>query len=137
MPKQFYILGLVLLLRFWPWQLFSGDLAADWLLSVIVMQSAFVMSCNILARESWATAIIIVETFCMILNIALVLIGATIFANHSAIMLAAFILELLIITISLQGVAVGFGCRLPLASSCVWRLRSNALRSHYRVETAQ
>jgi len=137
MPKQFYILGLVLLLWYWPWQLFSGDLPADWLLSVITMQSVFVILCNILARESWAIAITIIEGVCMLLNVLLVLIGAPISLFHDDIMLTAFILELLIITISLQGVAVGrsSGHRLPLASCSLWAARSGLHHVHRSAET--
>ena len=127
MPKQFYIIALVLLLWFWPWQLFSGDLPADWLLSAITMQLVFVIACNILTNESWAIAITIIEGVCMLFNVLIVLIGAPISLYHDDIMLAAFILELLIITISLQGVAVGgsSGNRISLAGSSLWASRSS------------
>ncbi len=98
MPKRFYIFVLVLLLYFWPWQLFSGDLPADWLLSVITMQLVFVIICNAVSNEKWATYVIIIEVVCMSFNIAYVLLPSVTYPIHSVVTLSALIMELLIIT---------------------------------------
>lgn len=138
-PKQLIILGLVLLLYFWPWQLFSGDSPESWLLSVITMQIAFVTACNKIVRESWVTAIIIIETFCMSVNILMLLFMATISPYQQNIMATALIIELLIITISLQGVAIGKpnSCRLPISGDRLWAARSGAMRFSNCAEDAQ
>lgn len=106
MPAQLNILALVLLLFYWPWLLFSGDTPESWLASVVSVQLAFVMACNKLTQESWATAIIIVEAICMIANILLVILSSKTFFFHAEFVLAAFIIELLIITISLRSEGV-------------------------------
>ncbi len=130
MPPQLSILALVLLLRFWPWQLFSGDAMADWLLSVIVMQIIFIKACNIVSSESWCNFVILIEAVCMVINSVLLMIPATLFSIHAQIMTVAFIIELLIITISIQGAAIGrHDCnRLPLGRNALGYLRRNAYR---------
>ena len=107
MPRQLIILALVLLLWFWPWQLFSGDSPGSWLLSVITMQILFVIACNKITQDGWATVIILIESFCMILNIALMNWAPLVSGIHAQVMPAAFIMELLIITISMRGAVVG------------------------------
>lgn len=101
MPKQFYILGLVLLLYFCPWQLFSGDRPADWLLSCITMQIVFVIACNFIIRDNWILPVIIIEAICMVFNILYVILPGLISGFHAYAMLAALIMEILLITTSL------------------------------------
>ncbi len=138
-PKQLIIIALVLLSYFWPWQLISGDSTADWLASVITMQIALVIACNKIVHESWATAIIIIETLCMSVNILMLLFMATISPYQQNIMATALIIELLIITISLQGVAIGKpnSCRLPISGNRLWAVRGGAMRFSNRAEAAQ
>ncbi len=76
MPPQLSVLALVLLLYFWPWQLFSGDEPVYWLASVLVMQLIFVMACNKMSSEYWASLVIRVETLCMFINSVLLMITA-------------------------------------------------------------
>lgn len=119
--------------------MFSGDLPADWLLSVIAMQLVFVMACNIFVRESWFTAIILVEVFCMIINL-LTMIGAPLVVRHHGhIALAALIIELLIIAISTQRGAIGKSNsnRLRMAGNRLCYLRNRSLPLGGRVEVAQ
>lgn len=139
MPSQFYMFATVSLLYFWPWQIFSGDKPADWLASVITLQLVFVIACNIFVRDSWATAIILIEGFCMVINL-LMMKGAPIVVDaHEHIVLAAFIIELLIITISLQGVAIGKSNsnRLRMVGNGLCYLRNRSLPLSGRVEVAQ
>jgi hypothetical protein len=105
-PSQFYIFAMVLSLYYWPWHLSFFDPDTDALLTVISLQLLFVIACNYLTRASWATAIIIVEAFCMIVNLFAALNGATLFHYHADIMRAAFIIQMLIVTMSL-GAVVG------------------------------
>ncbi len=129
MPPQLSVLALVLLLYFWPWQLFSGDEPVYWLASVLVMQLIFVMACNMLSSESWCVFVILIEAVCMIFNSLSALIPATLFSVHADIITAAFIIELLVITMSLQGAAVGrSNCsRAPLGRYNMGHLRRNSL----------
>lgn len=124
MPKQFYIFGLVLLLYFWPWQLFSGDLPADWLLSVITLQIVFVIFCNVFVREGWILPVIIIEAVCMVLNIANMLLPEIISGIHAQIMIVALIMELLIITTSMGAInGRDNSYHLQLAGGGLWRVR--------------
>jgi hypothetical protein len=124
MPKQYPILVMVLALYFWPWQLFSGDLPADWLISCITMQIIFVIVCNVIVREDWILPVIIIEAACMMFNILYVAFPEMMSGVHSYIILAALIMELLIITTSL---GVINGCahsgNIQLASNSLWRVR--------------
>lgn len=70
------------------------------------LQFALVMSCNFLTKERWSTAVILIELVCMLINATLFAFGLHKEPFQDHIMLAAFILELLIITISL-GAGVG------------------------------
>lgn len=126
MPAQFYILGVVLLSRFWPWCLSLFNVSADMLLTVLLVQHLSVILCNILSKESWVYAVIIIEALCMLFNVTFFLVASISDALHEQIMLAAFIIELLIITISIQGAIVGRSdhYRLPMASGVLWAARS-------------
>jgi len=64
------------------------------------------MSCNILTKERWATAVILIELICMLINATLFYFDLHKEPFQDHIMLAAFIIELLIITMSL-GAGVG------------------------------
>jgi hypothetical protein len=132
MPKQYYILGLVLLQYLWPWQLFGGDLPADWLVSVITMQLCFVIFCNKFVRDNWILPVIIIEAVSLAFNITLLVVPGVISGIHAHIILTALIMELLIITTSL-GVINGRvdSYRLPLAGGGLWRVRG-ALFCLYR-----
>ena len=109
MPSQFYIFAMAWLLQYWPqsWCFELVDPNADELLTALLLQTAFVIACNILISEPWRYAVILIEAFCMMLNVTLFLIPLSIGEFHAQIMLAAFIIELLIITISIQGAVVG------------------------------
>jgi hypothetical protein len=124
MPKQFYMFGLVLLLYFWPWQLFTGDQPADWLLSVITLQLVFVIFCNVFVRDSWILPVIIIETVCMVFNIALLIVPGVMSSIHAYIMLSALIMELLIITTSMRATDGRVDSyNTPLAGHSLWRVR--------------
>jgi len=103
-PTQAYILLLVLALYYWPWQLFSGDIG--WLVTVVSVSFIGVIACNKLTNERWATGVIIVEVLCMMINATLFLFGMHKVPMQEHIMISAFIIELLIITMSL-GAGVG------------------------------
>lgn len=118
MPRQLIIFVLVLSSYFWPWQLFSGDSKESWLASVIVMQWAFIRACLHIISERWILLIAIVEIIAMQLNVILFSFPSILRDFHAEIILSAVIIELLIITISLQGVAIESNrYRSPLAGS--------------------
>lgn len=136
MPPQFYIFAIVLLSWYWPWHFALLGVDADYLLTVIVVARASVIACYILSRESWILAIIIIEAFCMMFNVTLFLFPVALLSGlHGQIMLAAFIIELLIITISLQGAAIG--STVPMAGSSLRDLCSAAFCRHRSAEVAQ
>ena len=128
MPPQFYIFAIVLLSRYWPWHFGLLGVDADYLLTVILVSHASVIACNILSKESWVRAIIIIEAVCMMFNVTIFLFPALLSGFHGQIMLAAFIIELLIITIS-TGAIVGRSnhYRLPMAGSSLWAADSGLL----------
>lgn len=124
MPKQYPILVMVLALYFWPWQLFSGESPASWLLSVITMQIAFVITCNIFVRDNWVLPVIIIEAVCMLINIAYVLVPGFISSIHGYAIGSAVIMEILAITSSMgsiNGRANSTGVQ--LAGNSLWRVR--------------
>lgn len=134
MPNQFYMFAMVLALYFWPWSFSLFDPNADQLLTAILLQQLFVISCNKIVRESWVIPIILIEALCMLFNVTLFLVPLPIGAIHGQIMNAAFILELLIITISMHGAAIGRANILQLSSRSVWNLCGSTLPRNYRVE---
>lgn len=103
-PRQLHVIALVLLCWHWQWPLWFGSYS--WIVTVITLQAVLVMSCNKLTNERWATAVIIIELICMMINATLFWfdLHKELYQDH--IMLAAFIIELLIITMSL-GAGVG------------------------------
>ena len=105
-PNQFYILVTVLCCYYWPWYLFLFDLEIDALFTVLLLQSA-VIACNFLVNKGWGYAVIIVEALSMLFNVSLFLFPLFLADYHAAVMLSALIIELLIITISMKGTAVG------------------------------
>lgn len=117
---------MVFLLRLWPEQFILSGSDNQIMASVITLQLGFVIACNILAKEPWVYAVIIIEALSMLFNVTFFLITAISGALHEQIMLCAFIIELLIISISLQGAIVGRSnnYRLPMAGSCLWAARS-------------
>lgn len=106
-PKQFYIFAMVLSLYYWPWYLSLFEPDIDALLTVLLLQSVLVISCYILVSEPWRYAVILIEAFCMLFNVTFFLFPAPLLPFHEQLMLWAFIIELLIITISMQGAAIG------------------------------
>ena len=137
-PNQFYIFALVFLLPLWPqsWCLSLTDPSADELLTALLLQTALVIACNILISEPWKYAVILIEASCMLFNVTLFLIPLSIGGFHAQIMFAAFIIELLIITISLRGAIVGRSnnYHLPMAGRGIWSLRRAAI---YRNRSAR
>jgi hypothetical protein len=113
-PTQAYILLLVLGLHYWPWQLFSGDIG--WLVTVVSVSFFGVIACNKLTNERWATGVIIIETSCMTINATLFLFGFHKTPMQEHIMISAFIIELLLITMSM-GAGIG-------------RIRNDRLHDH-------
>lgn len=99
MPSQFYMFVIVLCCYHWPWYLSFFEPDADALLTVILLQSFVVMSCNKLVKEDWAMGIILVESVTLSYN--LLYFGGLIGQSHSQVMLSALIIELLIITMSI------------------------------------
>ena len=75
-------------------------------MTVTTLQAALVMSCNILTKERWASAVILIEIACMMINATLFILDLHKQPFQDHIMLAAFIIELLIITMSM-GAGVG------------------------------
>ena len=131
-PSQFYIFVMLLLLYFWPQSLSFHDSLAGDIFTAIFLSHAFVMACNILVSESWKYAIILIEAFCIMFNVTLFLAPDILSKFHAQVMISALIIELLIITISLHGVAIGRSnsCRIPLAIPGLWALRRHSLRSY-------
>ena len=122
----------MLLLYFWPWQLLSGDKPEDWLLSVITMQLAFVMACNICVRDAWILPVIIIEAVCMVINIIYVLSPGLMSGVHGYAIGSAVIMEIISISSSLgmiNGRANINGLR--LAGNGLWRIRGGVF-SLYR-----
>lgn len=128
-PKQLYIIALVFLLRYWPEQFILSGSDNQLLFSVITLQLGFVIACNILTKEPWIYAVILIEAFCMLFNVTFFLVTAISSALHEQIMLCAFIIELLIISMSLQGAIVerSNNYRLSMSGSCLWAARSSLL----------
>jgi hypothetical protein len=137
-PSQFYIFVIVLLCYHWHWYLSLFDPDGDALLTVLLLQSA-VITCNILIKEYWSSAIIIIEAASMLFNVTLFLVPAIIADYHAQIMLAAFIIELLIITISMQGAAIGRSVEhsVPFSASGLWANRSIVFNMGRRSEAHQ
>lgn len=137
LPTQIYILASAVLLHYWPEQLTLSGSDSQLLFSVITLQLVFVMSCNILVSELWKYAVIMIEVFCMLFNTTFFLLPSVSAQLHEQIMLCAFILELLIITLSLQGAVVGRSndYRLPLASFSLGGLRSSAFDFYRRARS--
>lgn len=104
MPRQLPVIALVLLCWHWSWSLWFGSFS--WIVTVTTLQALLVMSCNILTKERWATAVILIELICMLINATLFYFDLHKLPLQDHIMLAAFIIELLIITMSL-GAGVG------------------------------
>jgi hypothetical protein len=104
----------------------TGEL---WLFTTVSVQLLFVISCNISTKESWSTAVIIIEAFCMLFNVTYFLTGQLLADYHAQIMLSALIIELLIITISIQGARIGRANSLsaPIFNCPVWSERSVVL----------
>lgn len=136
-PSQFYMFVIVLALYYWPWSLSLFEPNADQLLTAILLQQLFVISCNKIVQESLVIPIILIEALCMLFNVTLFLVPLPIGAIHAQIMNAAFILELLIITISMHGAAIGRANILQLSSRSIWNLCGIALPRNYRVENPQ
>ncbi len=127
-PRQFYIFAMVLSLYYWPWHLSLFEPDIDALLTVLLLQSAIVISCYILVSEPWKYAVILIEAFCMLFNVAFFLFPAPLLPFHEKLMLWAFIIELLIITISMQGAAIGIS--IPMAGGRLRDIRRAALYRH-------
>jgi len=68
-PKQLPVIALVLLCWHWHWSLWFG--LFNWIVTVTTLQTLLVMSCNILTKERWATAVILIELLCMLINATL------------------------------------------------------------------
>jgi len=137
-PSQFYMYVIVLLCYHWRWYLSLFDPEGDALLTVLLLQSS-VITCNILIRESWSSAIIIIEAACMLFNVTLFLVPAMLADYHAQIMLSAFIIELLIITISMQGAAIGRSVdhSVPFSPGYLWANRGIVFNMGRRSEAHQ
>ena len=137
-PKQFYMFVLL----FWCYQsqlYFSFfEPEGDALLTVLVFQTA-VIACNILIRESWTIPIILIEALCMLFNVTLFLVPALLADYHAQIMLSALIIELLIITISMQGASIGRSAdhSVPFSAGGLWANRSIVFDMGRRSEAHQ
>ena len=126
MPSQFYMYAIVLCCYQWPWFISFFDPDGDALLTVLLLQTAVIACSNILVRESWAIVVILIEALCMLFNVTLFLVPALLADYHAQIMLSALIIELLIITISMQGASVGRSVdhSVPFSASVLWANRS-------------
>lgn len=138
-PKQFYIFAIALSLYCWPeWLTFSDSFAGD-IFSALLLGSVFVIACNILIRESWVIPIILIEALCMLFNVTLFLVPALLSDYHAPLMLTAFIIELLIITISMQGASIGRSAdhSVPFTAGGLWANRSIVFNMGRRSEAHQ
>ena len=136
---QLSVAALALLLYHWPWLFLSGDSHADVMMTVIPLQIIFAMACKMLSSESWCTFVILIEAVCMVINSVSWLIPVTLFFVHGYIITTAFIMQLLIITISIQGAMVGRAnsIRLPLGRHSMGHLRRDSLFSLGNKEARQ
>ena len=137
-PSQFYMYVIVLLCYQWSWYLSLIEPEGDALLTVLLLQSA-VIACNILVRESWSVPIIIIEAACMLFNVTLFLVPALLANYHAQIMFSAFKIELLIITISMQGASIGRSAdhSVPFSAGGLWANRSIFFNMGRRSEAHQ
>ena len=124
-PSQLYMYAIVLCCYHWRWYLSLVDPDGDALLTVLLLQSS-VIACNILVRELWSIPIIIIEALCMLFNVTLFLVPALLADYHAQIMFSALIIELLIITISMQGTSIGRSAdhSVPFSAGGLWANRS-------------
>lgn len=104
-PSQFYMFVIVLCCYHWPWYLSFFDPDVDALLTVLLLQTG-VIACNFLIKEKWCYLIILIEAAFMLFNVTLFLVPAMLVDYHAQIAVSAVIIELLIITISMQGAAI-------------------------------
>ena len=107
MPKQLYILGLVLLCYLGPWSfigLFPDPIP---LVGCIAIAHGLCRICNAIVLDPWIVSIILIELICMCFNATLFLFPVLLVDFHAPFMRAAFIIELLIIAISLRGEQIG------------------------------
>lgn len=116
-PVQFYIFAIALSVYCWPWVLFSSSA-----FTVFTLQLLFVIACNILVKQDWIIAVIIVELASMLFNVTFCIFTAIPADLHVQIMTSAFILELLIITTSLRLEAAIDHCR--FSAPCANSIRS-------------
>lgn len=106
-PSQFYIAALLLLLWWGPWSFISYLPDPFVLVGVITLQWVFVLLANRIVRDNWICPIILIEALCMLFNATLFAYPALLVEFHAQFMKAAFIIELLIITVSLRGEKIG------------------------------
>lgn len=103
-PPQLCVLLLLLLCWQWPWALWFGSF--NWIVTVTLLQTVLIFCCSALSRDLWVTLIIAIEFFCMLFNVTLFYFDLHRLAIQEQIMLIAFIIELLIISLSL-GASLG------------------------------
>lgn len=88
-----------------------GSEKAIWLAKSLLFQWVLVIVCYILSRSRWCAAIILIEVFCMVYNIAACyapdVLRDTIYYIRPLVVLVAFILQLLAIAIGATGGGVG------------------------------
>lgn len=107
-PAQGYIFALALLLYCSPLPYVFGEQYQRFVLPVYVaMQFLFVMACYKLVREKWIIFVILIEAFCMTWNAILFFrwqtAGDLFYSAYSYTMFLAFVLEILIINLSMRG----------------------------------
>lgn len=110
-PKQFYTLSVLLLLWFCSFGFFDGNTKNGWGANVLASQTVAVISCYFISRDWWSWAVIMIEGICATYT-GIVLyrwdvLDDFFYAHHHGFMLACFIIELLIITLSVGAVNAG------------------------------
>lgn len=114
-PRQFYILSVLLSLWFCSLSWFDSATKEGWAANIFAAQTLAVIACVIISRNWWSWAVIAIEGLCALYTVAVLrrwdVSSDIIYAYHGAFMLTCFIIELLIITISAGGDSVRIVCR--------------------------
>lgn len=110
-PKQFFTLSVLLLLWFCSFGFFDGNTKDGWGANVLSSQTVAVIACYFISRDWWSWTVIMLEGICAIYT-GIVLyrwdvLDDFFYAHHHGFMVACFIIELLIITLSVGAVNAG------------------------------
>jgi len=109
MKKEYIAIWLCSLAYFFPWSIFHFD--PFYIHPLSMLSSLFlVIACYLLSRARWSIAVQIIECLCIIYQSNVIVnwddIGDTYYLYCNDFMLAAFLLELLFIVVSIDKVKV-------------------------------